>query len=479
MVPLTGLLPGLNILDFHVDDLIGAEGLRVEVQAAAALVKSNAQFRVTVGGVSQTITADPNWRMSDIIFTPTAGLNTLEFESITGETWIDSVVVESSGSVFLHPEEPFELIESERAMGEWRLEVQDTRTGAILPTSEVLEWSLEIAFADTRNPALQMKPGDIVGPLTLENDNVLWVVLDPCQGATFARLVLEGIGNVDELMLFADLNGFPTGNPELDDFLPIANTEVTGANGRATFEISTLLPAPARLTGKPVFIGIINQFIDATNQFTLDFQSDGDCTISGPPPILSPDTPSVGDVEPDPNGGSSTNSTDGVFQFVAPANARAATVTVVSDGDVSVYVQKDTIPTTVSFGYTVNTIPGAGTETLRIDQASTPPLTEGLYYVRVGNNTAQRVNFQITVTFEFDTTPTELTVLVIRNSVGGIQIQFTPAEVGVTYDIEATDSLTPANWQVIETRTATSPFETYDVPVDLTRQYRFFRIRRQ
>ena len=152
-----------------------------------------------------------------------------------------------------------------------------------------------------------MKPGDIVGPLTLENDNVLWVVLDPCQGATFARLVLEGIGNVDELMLFADLNGFPTGNPELDDFLPIANTEVTGANGRATFEISTLLPAPARLTGKPVFIGIINQFIDATNQFTLDFQSDGDCTISGPPPILSPDTPSVGDVEPDPNGGSSTN----------------------------------------------------------------------------------------------------------------------------------------------------------------------------
>lgn len=470
---------GLNIIDFFVDDTNGAEGLRVEVSPGAPLIKQpNPEVLVTIGGATRRITAGPVWGMHEIPFVPSGGNETLVLQSSTGEVWVDTVSVESSGDVFLHPEEPFEILEGERAMGEWRLEVRDTRTGAVLPTGEVLEWSLELAFADTQNRALQMRPGDRVGPITLGHEEVQWVVLDPCQAATTARLTLRGLGNFDELLLFADHSGFPTGHPELDDFAPIANNENSGqANGVATFELSSLLPPPARLTGKPIFIGIINQFLDTTNQFELEFEADGNCSISGPPPTLSPDTPAVGSVDPDPDGGSSTNTNQGVFQFTAPPNARAATVTVVSDGDVTVYGQKDTVPTTTTFTYRVNAVPGPGTESLRVDQVSTPPLTSGLYFVRVGNNTSQRVNFTVTVTFEFDTGPGDLIVNIIRTSNGELQLQFFPTEVGDQYVIEATDDL-GGTWVTLDTVTAVTVSETYPIPIELTRQYRFFRVRK-
>jgi hypothetical protein len=469
---------GLNLIEFFVNDTNGAEGLRVEVNPGLPLVKSNAQFFVTIGGATRTIVAQPNWGETEIVFVPSGNTETLTFESSTGEVWLDTVSVEASSSLFLHPEEPFEILEGERAMGEWRLEVRDTRTGAILPTSEVLQWSLELDFADTFNPALQMEPGDIAGPLTIRSNQVKWVVIDPCQGATFARLTLRGLGNVDELLLFADHNGFPTGHPELDDFLPIPNLG-PGPNGTATFEISTLLPAPARLTGKPIFIGIINQFLDRTNRFELEFESDGNCAISGPPSTLLPDNPAVGSLDPVPNGGSSTNENDGLFQFSVPPNARAATVTVVSDGDVTVYGQKDAAPTTTTFSYRANGTFGPGTETMRIDQSSTPPLTSGTYFVRIVNNTAQQVNFTVTLTFEFDSGPGDLFVNMIRTSTGELQLQFFEAEVGSVYIIEATDDLRTLNWATIDTVTAAATFETYPITVELTRQYRFFRVREQ
>jgi hypothetical protein len=401
---------------------------------------------------------------------------------VSGEVWVDAVVIESSGSVFLHPEEPFELLEGERALGEWRLEVRDTRTGAILPTSDILEWSLEIAFADTRNPALQMKPGDVSAPISLVDDEVQWVVLDPCEGATFARLELRGLGNVDRLMMFADLNGFPTGLPELDDFIPIANDQVVSGNGRAIFEISTLLPAPARLTGKPVFIGIINQFLGETNNFELEFQSDGNCTISGPPPILTPDSPAVGTLDPDPDGGSTTNSNEGIYQFTIPPNARAATVTITSDGDVTLYGQYGIIPTSSSLSYRINAVQGGGTETMRIDQSSIPPIAPGLFFVRIVNNTSQTVSYTANVSFEFNSGATDIIVNLIKTSVGGYQLQYfgTGVVPGETYVIEASNDLGPAAvWTPINTRVAGSSFETFDVTVELTRNHRFFRVRKQ
>jgi hypothetical protein len=472
----------LNIIDFLTLDTNDVEGLRVDVPVpfAQRLGKSpTARMNFNLGGNTQTITVTNNWTDYVFTFSPSSTSDILSFQTSTGEVWIDNISVEASGGLFLHPEESLDLLEGERAMGEWRLEVRDTRTGMVLPTGEVLDWSLELTFAETRNPALQMEPGDTVGPITLGSEEVLWVVLDPCQGATFARLQMRGIGAFDELMLFADLNGFPTGNIETDDFVPIPNNE---AGGVATFDISTLLPPAARLTGKPIFVGIINQFIGVTNQFELEFTSEGNCSLTGPPPILTPNNPQVGSLEPDPNGGSTTDSNAGVFEFTVPPNARAAIITVESDGDVIVYGQKDTIPTSGSFQYRVNENPGAGIETMVMRTNSTPALTPGKYFARVVNNTSQQVNFIITLTFDLgDSAP--VTVAISKSPGANPVLQFFPTVPGVTYRIEAADqlSLTPSAtvWTLLETRVATGTVETYEiVSFDFTRPHRFFRITR-
>jgi hypothetical protein len=478
---LPNLSPGLNVIDFYVNDVNGAEGLRVEVEPTSYVTSpfvqsASPRASISIGGITRQIQPTGVWSVTEVTFGATSSTETLVLRSEVGEVWVDTVSVESSGDVFLHPEEPFELLEGERAMGEWRLEVRDTRTGAVLPTSEVLEWSLEIAFADTANPALYMRPGDTQGPITLVDDQVQWVVLDPCQAATFVRLRLIGLDNTN-LVLFANQTGFPTGDPELDTYKPIRNLQLEGPNGVATFEISPLLPAPARLTGKPIYIGIINEFLGQVNDFRLEFDSDGDCAISGPPPELNPNTPVVGTLEPDPNGGTSTNG-PGIFQFTVPANARAATVTVTSDGDVTLYGQKDTVPTISTFTYRAEGVPGAGTETMRIDQTAVPPLTPGLYFVRIVNNTTAAVSYTATVTFEFDSGPAPILLSVILTSVGGVQLNYT-AEVGETYIIEATDDLGPSGtWVVLETQVATSTLQSYNVPFDIAQNYQFFRVRK-
>src|SRR5688500_19092684 len=120
----------------------------------------------------------------------------------------------------------------------------------------------------------------------------------------------------------------------------------------------------------------------------------------GPPPMLAPDSPQFGSVDPDPTGGSGTNSNGGVFEFTVPPNARAAIVTVDSTGDVIVYAQKDTIPTSGTFQYRENDIATAGVETMIIATNSTPALTLGKYFVRVVNYPQQRDNFPINVTLD-------------------------------------------------------------------------------
>jgi hypothetical protein len=115
---------------------------------------------------------------------------------------------------------------------------------------------------------------------------------------------------------------------------------------------------------------------------------------------------------------------------------------------------------------------------MRIDQTAVPPLTPGLYFVRIVNNTTAAVSYTATVTFEFDSGPAPILLSVILTSVGGVQLNYT-AEVGETYIIEATDDLGPSGtWVVLETQVATSTLQSYNVPFDIAQNYQFFRVRK-
>jgi hypothetical protein len=193
---------------------------------------------------------------------------------------------------------------------------------------------------------------------------------------------------------------------------------------------------------------------------------------------LNENTPQVGSLGPNVGTGSNTNSVDGVFQFTVPTNAIGATVTVISDGDVTVLGQQDTIPTTSTFAYRADAVAGAGTETLVITTNSTPALVPGgTYFIRVANDTAQTVNFTINVAFDYGI-QSEIRVQISRNNVGGFRLDYSTTVPGVTYVIEATSDLASGNWVQIGTKQAVGPTDFFDVPTAVFFEYRFFRIRR-
>jgi hypothetical protein len=224
------------------------------------------------------------------------------------------------------------------------------------------------------------------------------------------------------------------------------------------------LPAPATLTGKPLYVAIYNRFQNATNRYDIDFVSDGDCTQLTPPPVITPgDTPVEGTVPPGTGGGGGTNTTAGLFQFTVGPNVRSATVTVSSDGDVSVYALKDEPPTRSLFSHFVDDVNTGGTEVLVISNGDGSPLTPGTWYVRVANDTTVAVDYNVTVRFEFMTPPGQIEVRFVQ--VGSVTRLQWNSDIGSVYEVlEASSVAGP--WAVVSTVTATSTISTY--PIDLS-----------
>ena len=475
---LGGIVTGLNVLDFFVTDTNGVEGLRVQVNNGLGMFKNTTpQLTASIGGKSELKTVDQTWRFYEVEFTPTNANTVVELLTQRGEVWIDSVSVETSGDIFLHPEESFEILDGERAMGEWRIEARDTRTGAILPTEEVLEWNMELAAVDPVNRATRAE-ASFTSSFTLHTNQVHYLVLDPCRSATFARFTLTGLGNFDGLEMRADWSGFPTGIPELEDFLPMRNNENPGeANGRLVFQVDRSLPAPARLTGKPLYIVIYNRFQVATNSYQLLFESDGDCTPLTPPPIITPDGPPTPGTVPPDTGGGDTNDVSGLFQFTVPPDVRSATVTVVSDGDVSVYGLKDEPPTPLLFSNFVDNNNSSGVETLVIGPTTGPTVDQGVWYVRIVNESAVQVNFTVQVTFQMITPPGQIQLFIFLNSLGGVQLQWN-SEPGVTYELLGSDNIVaPATaWTLVTTVTANNTLTAHSIDPAAPR-FRFYIVR--
>jgi hypothetical protein len=304
------------------------------------------------------------------------------------------------------------------------------------------------------------------------------VVLDPCRGATFSRFILQGIGNFDGLEVRADMSGFPTGDPEKEDFVPMRNNQNSGQpNGRLTFELTRSLPAPARLNGKPIYLAIYNRFQNATNSYELELVSDGDCTPLTPPPILTPGSgPTPGTVNP--GGGGNTNINEGIYQFDVAPDVRSVTITVVSDGDVSISALKDEPPAPGLYTHFIDNVGGAGTETLTISTSSGIPLTPGRWYVRVGNNTSVQVNYTITVTMELTTPPGVIVVEALLLPTGELGLQWN-SEVGAVYEVQGSNTIVPANWTTIATVTANSGSTVYTPITNPGPPYRFYRVMRR
>jgi hypothetical protein len=186
-------------------------------------------------------------------------------------------------------------------MGDWRLETWDNRTGSIA-TTNVTDWRLLLSTAPAVLPAEQLNR-NVVFPTGATNSaavrnatyftpgkithgEVHWFYYDVCSDATTVNIQVKSAStNRGSLQFMVDRSGFPTADPEKDDY-PI---QIVGTNKTLNFTLSTNSPAAAPLQpGKRLFFAIRNSSFFRINSFELLVTTDGSCSIPLPPsPIRS------------------------------------------------------------------------------------------------------------------------------------------------------------------------------------------------
>ncbi|MGN6384719.1 MAG: S8 family serine peptidase, partial [Verrucomicrobiota bacterium] len=154
-IPISGFVPGLNVLEFRVRDFGPPTGFRLEkvnINAQSITnsgVSTQAIANVMISGIrTNTVVGSTNWRTRAIDFVAKNTTTQIRFAAEMGELWLDSVQVEASGNIYVLPEEPLASVQGERAIGQWKLELLDNKTGAEVPLPELLSWKLDLIYAD-------------------------------------------------------------------------------------------------------------------------------------------------------------------------------------------------------------------------------------------------------------------------------------------------------------------------------------------
>lgn len=484
-------VPGINILTVSTRDTGEPTGFRLETTGERLSLINPSRTNpaptalFTVGNISTNdIGGADQWRIRTYDFIATGTNTLLKFSSLQGEIWIDSVMLQKTGDLYVLPEEPLELVEGERALGDWALELVDLRTGATNPIPELVRWKLNLTYAEPIGYAEPLAPGNTYPTLVnvlnqppgripgrILTNQIQYFYVDTCPDTTRATINLIGLTNIGGLELFIDRSGLPTGDPETDDFVLLRNfaTAPGSSNGTVTVTLTTQSPASAPLQpGKRLYFAIQNRFISQTNHYTLRVDLDrANCII--PQPFQLQSRQSVTSSLSQAN----TGDTEGeLFRHeVSDTQEPFAVEATSTEGDLQILVSKDLPPSRQSFTYSANAT-ATGTERLEISSSAATPLEPGTYYIRVLNNSANPATFSIVAE--------SATVPEIQGDAGFVNGQFTlsfTSSAGVDYEIQSSTDL--ENWTTEATVTASSDMTVYSAPADQTTAARFYRILRK
>lgn len=486
---LTGFTNGLNTIDYVVDNFVASgptnspEGFRAQSGMFLALqgatnssqLVTNAQVEVgymnLIGAASNavfSVTGAPEWQRFETEFIADKTNMVVQFFAGTNFPGvdIDDVQLEDTGTVYLNPEEPLSVLQGERAMGQWKLDVIDNRTGATNPAF-IDDWKLML---DVATPARYAEPlaSGLVYPTVIHNPIIRaetniytpgrllggeteWFYFDVCSNATFAtvRLFAPSTNSIP-IELLVDRSGFPTGDPAKDDYAIIRTTP--GANSTVTLPLTLTSPAAAPLQpGKRLFIAVrAGEFPSDTNQtFRINIQPDG-CTFTAPTVLTPSQALSTVAFAPSPGD-------DGTTYQITTAGASSVTLT--AAGDLTILASNGVEPT--ESDYQLKQTVSSGTGTLALPSA-------GTWFFRVINNTTDTVPYTMTVT---EQTSAIRDVSVVDNH---LNVTFATV-VGTSYEIATSTDL--VNWTPVATIQATSTQTTYTDTATATDTARFIRIR--
>ena len=246
-----------------------------------------------VGGVyldgrrAQIVDGSLAWqRNTPLRFRPVNDETLLEFTFLGGRPsmFVDDISLSYAPAVkYYFPEEPLEALKGESAVGDWHLEVRDTREGAMSPQPILYDWQLLLSLANTNVPAETLRNGQCFAS-TLEPDEVHYFIVDVPRAATMATNWLSGGGDLE---MWFDNAGVPTGEMPPDVTPPINYNGDGDGEGMllslegmtffdsATNELGTL-PDPVLQPGQRYYLAVANNHSDTLQEYELCLQFDAD-----------------------------------------------------------------------------------------------------------------------------------------------------------------------------------------------------------
>ncbi len=496
-----------------VSNLVAGANYRLRFTHRTAA--TNQSFEVTINGRTWDFTATSAWIVDSLVFQAASTNATIQFMhhaapsdtsgsfqwngevgsvvfqaagATTLPVQVDVIELEGTGEMHVQPEEPLNVLEGERSLGDWRLEVWDTRRGAATPAPDIVRWDLRLTYSEPLSLAYGLTGGSrypqLLGtnifaqgrrmrPGLLHTNQVHYFFVETCANVTRAEILLAGSNVVDRLELLADRDGLPTGDPSRDDYVRLRNSSTTqgSPNGFAQFTISTNEPAGAVLVpGKRIYLAVRNRFIDDTNRYTLRVRFEGvaNCTVAQPVRInrLQPQFGAL-------SGFSALEMEEGdLFEVQVSAAAQSLTLNLSADDDAQIVLSKDVPPTRYLFDYRGDS-PGSGSEELTVQADSAIPLTPGTWYARVLNNTLEPLSYSLTATGDI-LDETETIVLSLMDTGSGLSLNW-PGTAGASYEVQYSSDL--VHWTTFSFvegagDTVTAPL----VGLDPREGSRFFRV---
>ncbi len=413
------------------------------------------------------------WQSTSFVFRASSSSSALQFGSTNGAgPFLDSVEVmpfTPSTHAYVLPEESLTLLRGQRMMGEWKLEIADTRAGPDNTNAVLVAWELAIDFAPPVPPAITLTNG-LAYSGVLTNSQTNYFIVDVCDDARAASVLLTGPSG--RLQLLADRSGLPTGTAT-DDYVPLQNIFSVGDQGFADLFLRTNLPLQAPLrAGKRLFLAVHNLLLAETNNYDLRLDLIGGTCGVRPVIRLVDDVPYTNAIPP-------LADFYDYYVFTVSTNASSVKFELIPQGgDLGMVVKKGLpVPDQLLYDFKSDQA-GDTNEVIVVSTNTTPVLTPGDWYISVWNNSTNLVPYTIRATETGGRVPTTNEIINPRITITDTNICLDwDAEPGVSYFVEARTNLVAAPWDTLAGPLVTTNSPILNFCIDRPTPYRFFQIR--
>ncbi len=273
--------------------------------------------------------------------------------------WLDSLVVSDGGTGHYLPEEPLAPHLGVNAIGNWKLEFQDTR-GPI--RGALVDWQLTLTLAPTNPAAIRLTNG-LAFQTNVAGDGTQYFIVEVPPEATAATNTLVSISGGPLRLLF-NQDGLPDGTLPNDTVL-LDNVTGTGLQVLDKITLPTLQP------GRRYYLGVQNDTLTQSNVFQVQVD------------LAIPITPLQDGVP-----FAATNADVGLMDYysfdVAPGVLAAQFSVSNFTSDVNLVLSKgQPLPTRSSYQFSSTNL-GTTPETIILDLTDQPvPISPGRWYLGV------------------------------------------------------------------------------------------------